>query len=102
MSPDAEESNKNHPKETKQDSNSEGGKVKGELKVVVHPLWRTLIQLSITGVLLIIFAIVVGIGLSKAETWAQAKELLQIVIPVLTAFLGTALGFYFGKRIPGE
>ena len=30
--------------------------------------------------------------------WSDAKDLLQIVLPVRTAFLGSVIGFYFGSQ----
>ena len=34
------------------------------------------------------------------QTWQQTKELLDALIPAVTALLGSAVGFYFGTQKP--
>jgi len=34
----------------------------------------------------------------EIDSWTEAKEWLQIVLPATTALLGAAIGFYFGTR----
>jgi hypothetical protein len=33
------------------------------------------------------------------ETWTATKELLQLLLPAITALLGSAVGFYFGTQL---
>ena len=33
---------------------------------------------------------------SSAAQWTQTKEMLQIILPAITALLGSVIGFYFG------
>jgi chromate transport protein ChrA len=32
------------------------------------------------------------------EVWTATKELLQLLLPAITALLGSAVGFYFGTQ----
>src|SRR6266508_1266321 len=41
---------------------------------------------------------ILGFAASLTSHWEQAKEWLQFVIPVESAVLGYAVGYYFGKR----
>jgi uncharacterized membrane protein len=51
-------------------------------------LLRVLLWVTIAG----------GLRFVGGPHWANAKEFLNIVIPALSALLGSALGFYFGTR----
>jgi hypothetical protein len=48
----------------------------------------------------VLFAVVIVLGFLEVGTssWTDAKEFLQILVPVLGALLGSATGFYFGTR----
>jgi hypothetical protein len=47
----------------------------------------------------VLFSFVVGWTLVvEVDGWAQAKEFFEIVLPALTALLGSAVGFYFGAK----
>lgn len=35
------------------------------------------------------------------EVWTRTTELLDILLPVITSLLGSAVGFYFGQKVPG-
>ena len=56
-------------------------------------------RLVISGALLFIFAAVIIVAMLSvdSENWSNIKELLEIVIPVLTTLIGSSIGFYFGK-----
>jgi len=32
------------------------------------------------------------------QVWMQTKELLELLLPAITALLGSAVGFYFGTQ----
>ena len=32
------------------------------------------------------------------KAWSQTKEFLDLILPAVTALLGSAVGFYFGTR----
>jgi hypothetical protein len=34
--------------------------------------------------------------------WTRTTELLDILLPVITSLLGSAVGFYFGQKVPGS
>jgi hypothetical protein len=54
--------------------------------------------LAISFVLLLALVIVLGFLEVGTSSWNDAKEYLQILVPVLGALLGSATGFYFGTR----
>jgi hypothetical protein len=56
------------------------------------------IRAAVALLLILLFAAVVVGGYLRAKTWADTKELLDVVMPAVTALLGSALGFYFGKK----
>ncbi len=35
---------------------------------------------------------------NNPELWEQTKELLELVLPGVTALLGSVVGFYFGSQ----
>jgi purine-cytosine permease-like protein len=37
---------------------------------------------------------------TKGEDWTRIKDAFQVILPILTGVLGTAVVFYFGK--PGK
>ena len=57
------------------------------------------------GIALLLFALltyVIWRGFDKVDTWEQTKELLDVVLPTVTALLDwSVIGFYFGTRIEG-
>ena len=60
----------------------------------------------IRALLAMIFAIflliVIVWGFAKTgapeQVWMQTKELLELLLPAITALLGSAVGFYFGTQ----
>jgi ABC-type dipeptide/oligopeptide/nickel transport system permease component len=34
----------------------------------------------------------------EEQVWMQTKELLQLLLPAITAILGSAIGFYYGTQ----
>jgi len=38
---------------------------------------------------------------TASDSWANTKELLELLLPAETALLGTAVGFYFGSEKAG-
>ena len=60
-------------------------------------LARSLIALALT----ILFGVTIVLAFAKtgnATTWANAKDLLNMLLPAETGILGSALGYYFGTR----
>jgi hypothetical protein len=54
------------------------------------------------GLALLLFLLLTGIivaAMWRAKTWEQTKALLDSVLPLVTALLGSAIGFYFGTRV---
>ena len=66
-----------------------------ERRLVGAELTRLCITLSLLLLLLII--VVWALAKVNSDNWANMKELLEIIIPVLTTLLGSSIGFYFGK-----
>jgi hypothetical protein len=57
---------------------------------------RAAIALALTG--LLIATVLLAFFWLDGSSWKNAKELLQIVVPVEVSLLGSALGFYFGSQ----
>jgi hypothetical protein len=76
-----------------------------EPEVVTQP-YRFFAVEVIRALLTLIFAlfllIVIVWGFVNArggqEIWTATKELLQLLLPAITALLGSAVGFYFGTQ----
>jgi hypothetical protein len=76
-----------------------------EPEVVTQP-YRFVAVEVIRALLALIFAlfllivIVWGFANTRAaeQVWMQTKELLQLLLPAITALLGSAVGFYFGTQ----
>jgi hypothetical protein len=47
--------------------------------------------------ILLLAGILVG-AFVKAKSWDDTKQLLDVAFPAVTGLLGSALGFYFGKK----
>jgi hypothetical protein len=60
------------------------------------------VRMVVTVGLLALFGfVIVWVALKSSgtdEVWKRTKEMLQIVLPALTALLGSVLGFYFGTQ----
>ena len=60
------------------------------------------VRLIVTVGLLALFAfVVVWVALKSSgseDVWKRTKDMLQIVLPALTALIGSVLGFYFGTQ----
>ena len=56
------------------------------------------VRAAVAVLLLGLLAIVVVIAMLRAKTWADTKQLLDVVLPAITALLGSAIGFYFGTK----
>ncbi len=47
--------------------------------------------------ILLLAGIAVG-GFLKTKSWSDAHELLDILLPAVAGLLGSAIGFYFGRK----
>ena len=60
------------------------------------------VRLIVTVGLLALFAfVVVWVAVKSSgseDVWKRTKDMLQIVLPALTALMGSVLGFYFGTQ----
>lgn len=60
------------------------------------------VRMAVTVGLLALFAfVIVWVALKSSapkDVWMQTKEMLQIILPALTALIGSVLGFYFGTQ----
>ena len=48
--------------------------------------------------LLALTILLVYLGPLSGQNWAQTMQWLQVILPVETVLLGSAVGFYFGHR----
>ena len=62
-------------------------------------------QMSVDIILVGFFAVLLTLTIVLAygnplfgQSWAQIREWLQVILPVETVLLGSAVGFYFGNR----
>jgi hypothetical protein len=60
------------------------------------------VRMVVTVGLLALFGfVVVWVALKSSaskDVWTQTKDMLQIILPALTALIGSVLGFYFGTQ----
>jgi hypothetical protein len=70
------------------------------LQVVVQTIFQEGVRSALAVLLLVLLWVTIAGALRfvSGPDWANAKEFLSIVIPALSALLGSALGFYFGTR----
>ena len=46
---------------------------------------------------MLMLALVIGLSFSKTKTWQDTKELLNLILPVVSLVLGGAIGYFFRK-----
>ena len=68
-----------------------------------YRFWSTdVVRASLAFLFALFLLIVILLGFRNAggsqEVWAQTKELLELLLPAITALLGSAVGFYFGTQ----
>ncbi|MGC1781552.1 MAG: hypothetical protein WA708_03440 [Acidobacteriaceae bacterium] len=60
------------------------------------------VRMVVTVGLLALFGfVIVWVALKSSgskDVWIQTKDMLQIILPALTALIGSVLGFYFGTQ----
>jgi hypothetical protein len=76
---------------------------KQPLRIISSALYQELIRGRVTTFFVLMLAMLllfagVAVQIDDAEHWNRVKELLQIILPVLTTLLGSSLGFYFGAN----
>lgn len=63
---------------------------------------RDRVRAFTTGAFIIIFGLTVLLSfvivIFYSSAWANAKELIQFMLPAETALIGSAVGFYFGSK----
>lgn len=77
------------------DSGPRVGRSDFRLWLVRDEVIRAAVALLLFGLL----AYVIFKAFQRAETWAETKQLLDGVLPAVTALLGSAVGFYFGTKV---
>jgi len=70
------------------------------LQLVIQTIFQEGVRSALAILLLVLLwvTIVGALRFVSGPAWPNAKEFLNIVIPALSALLGSALGFYFGTR----
>ncbi len=56
------------------------------------------VRAAVALLLIALLGVIVVFAFIRASNWNDTKELLDLVLPAVTALLGSALGFYFGKK----
>lgn len=69
-----------------------------ESGLVVELVKDPVIRATVALLLLVLLTVVVVMAMLRTKTWADTKELLDVVLPAVTALLGSAIGFYFGTK----
>jgi uncharacterized PurR-regulated membrane protein YhhQ (DUF165 family) len=59
---------------------------------------RDIILVGFFAVLLALTIILAFTGPLFGQPWAQTMQWVQVILPVETVLLGSAVGFYFGQR----
>lgn len=59
---------------------------------------RTVVTVGLLALLAFVIVWVAIESSASDDVWKRTKEMLQIVLPALTALIGSALGFYFGTQ----
>ena len=77
------------PRERLQLSNRTG-------RLVVQEVVRA--GLAFSFVVLLGIVVVLGFHYVNSKNWPNAREALEILVPTLSALIGSATGFYFGTR----
>jgi hypothetical protein len=67
-----------------------------ELQLLMHELVRG--ALAFAFVILLAGVIVLAYTKIGTDSWDQAKEFMDVLVPALSALLGSATGFYFASR----
>ncbi|SRR5258708_6229469 len=63
-----------------------------------HDWVRTIITCSFVFIFAITVIAAFAIVAWAGPSWANTKELIQLLLPAETALLGSAVGFYFGSQ----
>ena len=77
--------------------------VSGSLRPDVTEKEKSRSRVLITVILIAFLPVTIMLAYAAIFTshWSEAKELLQIVLPVETALLGSVVGYYFGAQKSG-
>lgn len=59
---------------------------------------RTVVTVGLLALLAFVIVWVAIKSAASEDIWKRTKDMLQIVLPALTALIGSALGFYFGTQ----
>jgi hypothetical protein len=65
-----------------------------ERRLFVQELTRAAVALAT----IVLLFVVVILAFAKAATWDEARTLLDIFVPVISALVGGCVGFYFAER----
>ena len=58
-------------------------------------------DIILVGFFAVLFALTIVLAYGSpvfGQSWAQVREWFNVILPVETALLGSAVGFYFGHR----
>ncbi|MFL5844510.1 MAG: hypothetical protein ACJ762_07435 [Solirubrobacteraceae bacterium] len=79
----------------------DSAEIRPETRLSERNLWifkDEVIRAAVALLLLGLLTYIVVRGFDHAKTWADTKELLDQLLPAVTALLGSAVGFYFGTK----
>jgi uncharacterized membrane protein len=79
----------------------------GEYQEISQPVsfWTEAVVRALLAYVFALFLLIVILwGFYNASqedaVWMQTKELMQLLLPAITAILGSAVGFYYGTQKP--
>ena len=72
-----------------------------------YRLWSTEVMRALLALIFAVFLLIVILwaffnARGSEQVWTQTKELLDILLPAITALLGSTVGFYFGSQSPNR
>lgn len=73
------------------------GEIAATLRLGFQEFVRGALAFTFAALLFVVVILAFRSVYNDAE-WKNTKELLQVLLPAITALLGSALGFYFGAR----
>src|ERR1700753_3258323 len=69
-----------------------------ERRLLVELVKDEVVRATVALLLLALLTYIVIQAFSRANTWTDTKQLLDQLLPAVTALLGSAVGFYFGTK----
>jgi hypothetical protein len=69
-----------------------------ERGLLIDMVKEEVVRAAVALLLIALLTFVIYMAFRRAKTWDETKQLLDLVLPAVTALLGSAVGFYFGTK----